>query len=134
MTYDEWIKDYVAKHNDFVRGLCKQAVEDMVKAFPELRKAAGFAHVTWGRDEHWWCVAPDGSIVDPTKSQFQFGVVLQYEELDLNDPSTRDLVPIGKCMNCGDPTYTSSPDSCICSQACHDSYVAYLNSPEGRGY
>lgn len=129
MSYDEWIKAYVERQpNQFVRGKCKEAVTEMIAAFPELRKAAGFAHVTWGRDEHWWCVAPDGAIVDPTKSQFQFGVVLQYEELDLDDPKTRDLVPIGKCANCGEYTYTSSASSEICSQECHDSYVAYLNS------
>jgi hypothetical protein len=134
MTYSEWIAAYLKRNNDFVRGKCKEACEEMVKAFPELRIAAGFAHVTWGRDQHFWCVAPDGTIVDPTKSQFQFGVVLNYEELDLNDPATQDRVPIGKCCNCGEETYNSSLSSEICSQRCHDSYVAYLNSPEGRGY
>ena len=54
MTYDAWIQDYVAQKQGFVRGRCKEATVAMVKAFPELRLAAGFAHVTWGRDEHWW--------------------------------------------------------------------------------
>lgn len=131
MSYAEWITAYVASQPEgFVRGKCKEATTQMVAAFPELRVAAGFVYCTWGRDEHFWCVTPDGVIVDPTKSQFQ--AVYHYEELDLNDPKTRDLVPIGKCVNCGEETYTSSPSSEVCSQSCHDSYVAYLNSPEGR--
>lgn len=124
--YAEWIKAYVAKNNDFVRGKCQDACSEMRLQFPELRAAAGFAHVTWGRDQHWWCVAPDGTIVDPTKSQFEFGVVLQYEELDLNDPATRARVPTGKCPNCGGECYNG--DS-LCSERCERSYLAYLNGP-----
>lgn len=127
MPYHEWIESYVSRQPEgFVRGKCLQACSEMRLQFPELRLAAGFAHVTWGREEHWWCVAPDGSVVDPTKSQFQFGMVLRYEELDLNDPKTRDLVPVGKCMNCGDETYTSSLAACMCSDSCAKSFEAYL--------
>lgn len=130
MTYAEWIESYVARQkNRFVRGKCAEATTEMVAAFPELRRAAGFAHVTWGRDQHWWCVAPDGTIVDPTKEQFEFGVVLQYEELDLDDPETRSRVPTGVCPNCGDECYNG--DS-LCSKKCEVSYLAYLNSELGR--
>jgi hypothetical protein len=124
--YVEWIKAYVAKNNDFVRGKCQEACSEMRLEFPELRAAAGFAHVTWGRDQHWWCVAPDGTIVDPTKAQFQFAVVLQYEELDLNDPSTRDLIPSGICPNCGGECYGGES---LCSPSCERAYLAYLNNP-----
>lgn len=135
MTYQEWIESYVARQpNGFVRGKCKEACEEMVKAFPELRLAAGFAHVTWGEDQHWWCVAPDGTVVDPTKSQFQLGVVLEYEEMDLKDPKTRLRIPIGKCPNCGDLIYPGGYSESICSERCEKDYVRYLNSPEGRGY
>lgn len=126
MTYDEWIAEYVKSQKDFVRGKCKEAVTAMVKAFPELRPAAGFAHVTWGSDQHWWCVAPDGTIVDPTKSQFEFGMVLEYEELDLNDPKTKARIPIGKCVNCGEETYEHSYGRDVCTKRCSESFIAYL--------
>lgn len=130
-SYAEWIAAYVARQPEgFVRGKCKEAAKEMAAAFPELRVAAGFVYCTWGRDEHFWCVTSDGELVDPTESQFQ--AVFNYEELDLNDPKTRDIVPIGKCMNCGEETYVGSLGSDICSQSCHDSFVAYLNSAEGR--
>lgn len=129
MSYEEWIESYVSRqHERFVRGKCKEACEEMVKAFPELRLAAGFAHVTWGQDEHWWCVALNGAIVDPTKSQFHFSEVFQYEELDLADPKTKQRIPIGKCPNCGDRIYPGGYSASICSEDCEKSYVSYLNS------
>lgn len=123
-AYDRWIQAYVARYNGFVRGKCQPATLEMQAAFPELRIAAGFAHVSWGRDQHFWCVAPDGSVVDPTAAQFQLPI--HYEELDLNDPKTRELVPIGKCMNCGEETYVASLSADMCSQKCADDFVAYL--------
>lgn len=127
--YAEWIAAYVAAQpNQYVRGHCHKATRAMVEAFPELRRAAGFVFVTWGREEHWWCVAPDSTIVDPTQAQFE--AVFEYEELDLDDPKTRERVPIGKCMNCGDETYPSSLEACMCSRECALSFQAYLDSPE----
>lgn len=128
MTYAEWIQAYVVRNNHFVRGKCKEAVEEMVTAFPELRKAAGFAHTDEGEAQHWWCIAPDGEVIDPTRSQYM--VVLEYEELDVNDPATRARVPIGKCANCGRETYEKDYSSEICSKLCADKYMAYLNAPE----
>lgn len=131
MTYAEWIERYVAsKPSRFVRGCCQEAVEAMVQDFPELRKAAGFVYCDWGRDEHWWCVAPDGSVVDPTREQFN--IVFEYEELDLNDPKTRDRVPIGRCVNCGEETYRSSYSSEVCSESCASAFTAYLNEEARR--
>ncbi len=123
--YAEWIAAYVAKNNDFVRGKCQEACTEMRLQFPELRAAAGFAHVTWGRDQHWWCVTPAGEIVDPTKAQFEYGVVLQYEELDLDDPETRRIVPTGVCPNCSGECYEGAY---LCSERCERQYLAYINS------
>jgi len=130
VTYDEWIEQYVSSiTNRYVRGKCGHAVQAMKLEFPELRIAKGFAHVAWGRDQHWWCVAPDGTIVDPTVSQFPGTAVLEYEELDLDNPADVARIPIGKCMNCGEETYPDSLESCICSQRCADAFRAYLNNP-----
>lgn len=126
--YAAWIEAYVARHtNRFVRGKCATATEEMVKAFPELRRVGGFVDVEWGRDQHWWCVAPDGSIVDPTVEQFGLWPV-QYEELDLNDPATRARIPTGKCMDCGHEVYGGAT---FCNEACEAATRAYLGLSGG---
>lgn len=40
----------------------------MVEAFPELKRVRGHYHCPWlsKAQPHWWCVDPDGNIVDPT--------------------------------------------------------------------
>jgi hypothetical protein len=93
----------------------------MVKAFPELRVACGFCLCTWGKDQHWWCVAPDGTVVDPTKSQFH--AVFGYEEVDPNDPATRNRVPSGVCMDCGDAVFNGNT---FCCHECEDATRSYL--------
>lgn len=125
MTYEEWIENYVSRQPErFVRGKCKDACSEMRLQFPELRAAAGFVYCTWGRDQHWWCVTPDGTVVDPTKEQFQR--VFMYEELDLLDPNDRARVPTGVCMDCGGDVYESKT---FCSDQCESDYMAYLNNP-----
>jgi len=94
--YDEWIASY--KYNSTV-GMCGKATEEMCRVFPELTRVPGHVYTMRGRLEHWWCVAPDGSIVDPTYSQFKGGV-LQYELV-----RAEDEVRLGKCMNCGAEVY-----------------------------
>lgn len=127
--YAAWIAAYVAQHKS-VRGLCDSATKAMVIAFPELRRAAGFAHTTWGPDQHWWCVAPDGSVVDPTAAQFP--VVFRYEELDLDNPADAARVPTGVCADCGDPVYGGKS---FCSAECQDATAAYLGCVlTGRQY
>lgn len=127
MTYAEWIEQYVSfQEGRYVRGKCASATKAMVVAFPELRRVAGFAHVDhqW-TDQHWWCVAPDGTVVDPTAEQFgQVGQhLVDYEELDLNDPKTRGMIPTGRCMDCGDPVYNGAT---FCNSECERSTDAYL--------
>lgn len=126
MTYAEWIAAFVERSKGFTRGKCATATREMVAAFPELRRAGGFAHVIWGRDQHWWCVAPDGSIVDPTASQFGLAGVFQYEELDFNDPATRARVPTGHCMDCGGDVYGGAT---FCGPECEAATTEYMRSP-----
>ena len=131
MTYEEWIEQYVASQpSRFVRGKCADATSKMVEAFPELRRACGFAFCAWGRDQHWWCVAPDGAIVDPTAEQFaSCGGVFLYEEIDPNNEEDRKRVPTGRCMNCGDDVYEGKT---FCSEACERETIAALEVTNGE--
>lgn len=126
-AYRAWIEAYVASQpRSYVRGKCAAATLAMVEAFPELKRQCGFVHVDWGREQHWWCVAPDGSIVDPTVSQYPFGYAFEYEPLDLSNPADVARIPTGKCANCGGHIYNHF-DSTVCSDECHREYCAYLS-------
>ena len=130
--YRKWIAEFVAAHNDFVRGECAKATTAMVEAFPELRRAAGFAHWMANRpirDQHFWCVTQDGVIVDPTAVQFG-GSPVHYEELDLDDPETQAKIPTGACMNCGDDVYEGAY---CCSDRCERAVYADMGlAPPGK--
>lgn len=122
--YDGWIAEYLKAHDGFVLGDCHEATTAMVTAFPELQQVRGhvICPAPWGKRAHWWCVAPDGKIIDPTRAQFTAGV-LAYEPYVEGDE-----VRVGTCMNCGeaiwgDPQRASTD---ICSQRCYESYAAYL--------
>lgn len=121
VRYAEWIAAHVPRERIQARGRCSSATIEMVEAFPELRRARGhYVCPIWGRQEHWWCVAPDGSVVDPTGHQFpscqpypgKAGGV--YKELPADAPE-----PIGKCMICGSYCWEGkSPSSSACSKEC----------------
>jgi len=36
----------------------------------------------WGKQAHWWCCAPDGTIMDPTVLQFPSGGTGEYIPFD----------------------------------------------------
>lgn len=116
-AYARWIVGFATRHSHFVRGMCDSATKEMVAAFPELRRAAGFVYYVHGREQHWWCVATDGKIVDPTVAQFG-GSPIVYEELDLNDPETRKKVPTGRCMECGEDVYGTT----FCNDDCERAF------------
>lgn len=98
------------------RGKCKQYTDKAVALFPVLKQVRGYYHCPlWGKQEHWWCVRPDGSIFDPTCKQFPFGGKAgTYEEFN-------GLV---ECANCGVHvveeeaqsygTYVFCSGGCIC--------------------
>lgn len=129
--YQAWIDAFVRSHNYFVRGLCGEATKQMMKAFPELRRACGFAFwvcpTRLVRDEHFWCVTPDGTIVDPTVSQFG-GAPVRYEELDLNKPEDVARLPTGKCMWCGGDCYNGRTSAC--SDECEEALNADIREWE----
>lgn len=67
--YAEWIEFNVRGDGG---GFCYEYTHRMASAFPELRTASGYyCAPNEGEIPHWWCVAPDGSVVDPTAGQFQ---------------------------------------------------------------
>jgi hypothetical protein len=113
--YEEWIKLNVL---DDGYGKCADVTQRMAAAFPELKRIRGHYYcVVWGERTHWWLVAPDGTIVDPTKAQFPSkgtGVYAPWHE--------GDREPSGMCANCGELCYDG--DTC-CSAACHNAYAAF---------
>lgn len=118
MTYDEWIAANYPDH-DRAYGRCKPATDAMLQAFPELRQVRGtYLDAVWGERTHWWLVAPDGRVVDPTAAQFPTKGRGLYEELKPGDP-----VPSGVCMDCGDTVYDGAT---FCSDACERATARYL--------
>jgi hypothetical protein len=125
-TYIAWTaKNYPTSDSAYLQ--CEEATKRMVKAFPELTRVRGLAHVEepFGlpptRTPHWWLKTKSGEVVDPTAHQYPTRI-LKYEESDETQGP-----PTGKCPNCGGLCYNG--DS-ICSKKCEREYIAYLNSPE----
>lgn len=105
--YGKWIAVNVREP----AGKCREWSAAMATAFPELRLARGWFHELGERAQgHWWCVAPGGAIVDPTRDQFRGPG--EYEEV--TDP---DLLPTGHCLNCGGPTFHGLQ---VCCDTCGD--------------
>jgi hypothetical protein len=68
------------------RGKCKELSEAAAQVDTSLRVVRGFYLCPmWGKQQHWWCVSPDGTIVDPSVKQFPTaGVGAEYVEFDGN--------------------------------------------------
>lgn len=111
--YDAWI----AAHATEPYGRCKELSDRMLLAFPELRQVRGhYFDAAWGEREHWWLVAPDGAVVDPTAAQFPTKGHGEYVPWQEGDPE-----PVGKCMNCGNYCYEHA-------NWCSDDCAAALNA------
>jgi hypothetical protein len=66
--YIQWIAEHVELDP---HGQCKEVTERMASAFPELRRVRGhYVCPVVGPQPHWWMVTPDGTVVDPTRTQF----------------------------------------------------------------
>ncbi len=102
-------------------GTCAKHTSAMCEAFPELKRVRGFYYcASWGERQHWWCVTPDGTIVDPTAAQFPSkgrGVYVEWDE------SAKQ--PTGMCMDCGSYCYDCDT---FCSPECERSTMAYMMS------
>lgn len=63
------------------RGKCKEMSEALCKEDASLTLVRGFYHDPfYGKEQHWWCKKPDGTIVDPTSKQFPFGGIKEFYE------------------------------------------------------
>jgi len=112
--YEDWIRAEVPA--DPI-GLCAAITATMAEEFPELRRVRGHYHCPmWGRRAHWWLVAPDGRVVDPTVAQFPSRGTGEYEPWPEGAPE-----PTGKCLNCGEYTYGGRS---ACTDECEAALVA----------
>lgn len=129
MTYAEWIKQHYPTSREAL-GKCKEASHAMKAAFPELRVTNGFVHGPGFSDAmHWWCVATDGSIVDPTA--IQYGGPILHEEIDDSHPARN--FSQARCMNCGERYYaTPELDGVMHTKACEREFEEYMNGPLKR--
>lgn len=116
--YLHWIERNVPKD---CLNLCGPMVSEMAEKFPELRKACGEVLISTGYwRPHWWLVAPDGEIIDPTVAQFSseyYGLhtyVVEYNEFDRQ--------PTGKCPQCGEYCF----DGEEVHEQCFEAYKAYV--------
>lgn len=75
------------------RGKCKELSEAAVEQDPTLKLVRGhYICPMWGKQPHWWCVKPDGTIVDPSVDQFPTkGIAADYVPFD----------GAVKCAECG---------------------------------
>ena len=81
------------KNYQMYRGKCKEMSEALCEQDNSLTLARGFYYDPfWGKQPHWWCKRPDGTIVDPTEKQFPSGgIPVFYEEFN----------GICECSECG---------------------------------
>ena len=98
--YEAWIAEHYPTPAS-AKLKCAEATAEMAAEFPELRQVRGHAMVELQDRPHWWLVAPDGEIVDPTARQWEAAPSM-YCELP---PDAEE--PHGKCIECGAELYRS---------------------------
>lgn len=125
--YQDWIDAKLERRSPVNK--CAEWTEEMQKAFPELTRVRGYVGTSPDAREgcggqHWWLKTADGTIVDPTASQFSEPI--NYSEWD---ESWGDL---SKCANCGMiGSYEPNVCSATCVLALARAYDSYL-SPAAR--
>ena len=115
--YLNWIKENV---KDSGYGKCKEITSKLLLVFPELKQVRGHYYCPiWGERGHWWLVAPDKIIVDPTAEQFPSRGHGIYKEWIEGSPE-----PTGQCPNCSAYCYNGDY---FCSEKCGVEYTKYCN-------
>lgn len=107
--------------NDYrqFRGRCKELVEAAISEDPTLTAVRGhyFCPIWNSNEPHWWAVAPDGTIVDPSARQFPSNGMGIYEPFS-------GLV---ECAQCGNEIKEDEADIhgnyAFCSGWCHGRFV-----------
>lgn len=92
--YEAWIAEWVGDCDC----LCQEYTYLMQKHFPELLRVYGdlyCADEDAPGEPHWWCVAPDGEVVDPTAQQFEEGSVFPkpWEYIPLYESTLMESPP-----------------------------------------
>jgi len=126
MTYAEWIAQWTPQQ---MVASCASRSQEMARVFPELKAVAGYiCFLGGGKAEHWWCVDPQGNVIDPTADQFRVMLrppIIGYEPYDR---AKHGPMRVGKCMNCGDAIYDDNPrfkghgNPGICSDECEEDF------------
>ncbi len=117
MTFETWIETNVT--SDSI-GKCAEITLAMCKAFPELKRVRGhYYDFVWAERAHWWCVDPNGIVIDPTAAQFPSKGLGFYDEHVKGDPE-----PTGKCMNCG--AYCFNEQLFCCDQCERETMHDYI--------
>lgn len=104
------------------RGKCREMSEAAAAADPTLTVVRGYYHCPmWGAQEHWWCTAPDGSIVDPTAAQFPSKGIGEYIAFSGGYP----------CAECGKEVPEAEVEHAegryvFCSYECYGRFVGML--------
>ncbi|HLG27439.1 MAG TPA: hypothetical protein VI423_06600 [Paenisporosarcina sp.] len=125
IEYDNWIQEYRIA-NKVLRGFCWSASKLMQEKFHELKQERGYVITEdGGWHQHWWCVAPDGQIYDPTVTQFGT-TIIRYEPYDEEEHGP---LPTGKCLNCSELIFNGKT---FCDENCEKSTLDYLKY--GRDY
>lgn len=121
-----------------VKARCMEFSNAFVEKFPELRTERGWINSQereakgWSAGEHWWCVDPEGNIVDPSLNQFAFWREPEKLVYKVFNPET-DVIYIGRCHNCGDPIYGLEAQGpaymCFPEEGEEESYCARTYNP-----
>lgn len=99
------------------RGKCKEMCDALCAEDPTLIQVRGY-YMEWlwsePKQAHWWCVKPDGTIVDPTKLQFPSAGFSEYIPFD----GTFECDNCGKTVKEEDTThygnYSFCSGECVC--------------------
>lgn len=110
-----------------LKGRCHEMALAAAREDPTLTVV--FGHYTdphSGREGHWWCVRPDGSIYDPSAAQFASGGSGIYEahQGPLLCVSCGAVAAVEVCMQTGRP---------VCSEKCLAAFLEALKSRGGEG-
>lgn len=102
--YQDWIDENILDTADI---LCLEWSGLMAQVFPELKLAEGSVLADDDRFWHFWCIDPDGEIVDPTACQFDEIIRYRFEKY----PTATGICPV-----CGNNTYLGNT---CCSVPCY---------------
>ena len=93
-SYSEWVDNL---NLDQKIDRCKEVCHEMQSRFPELKIVSGYVTLESRPDrleDHWWLVADQGKIIDPTANQWTVPIV------EYVDPNQLDAEPTGRCPVC----------------------------------